>query len=416
MVLRHKIFYKFLVALLLNSSVCFSDEKTCSDFVDSASKSSLTKLAENSPSKLPPLFRIKHEDFLETGVNGIYYLNPANGKWKASSEQGVQILQDSQQSSVETAITFRVGLDSNSSTSKTIKAKYERVDPNEVGSNDLFFGTTRVKIRASSSDPSQTHSLVIEGYYLTKPEAIVISFQAPKAPTDIYIDIPIALPKVSMGIHTSFKWDNDKIETFDLTIHGPIIFEREIKMSIPNTNKSEALMHFQSFPWGDKSNRFQNQLLKRILENLFDPNVLERTLGIAAQGPEAIQKALQEVYYGIRPVNFHNKIKRSNDFFQSPSLVSTHVKEWEPGVPIERSEFAKEHGSYSHALQLIAMTSGMSRDQIYGFYFGPYRMFFQNRVGGWRVWDILFDAPGDSTPHSPLWWRREMELRGIQVD
>lgn len=153
-------------------------------------------------------------------------------------------------------------------------------------------------------------------------------------------------------------------------------------------------------------------LMELALENLAKPENQQYALNMARQGPDAIRNELKLL--DIENEMFLDGKIQPDTFFRRSRLADENDLE-RASLPVETGEFAKEHGSHTHALQLFAMTYGMTKKQKHDFIFGNYLGFFNSPATQWAAWDMVFDAPGDFGPNSPLWWRLQLERNKISV-
>lgn len=405
----------FALSLLLGS-VSFAGGNQCASlFKDEVTvvtaiktKKDFQNISKNSPSGLNPVFRLPHEDQLEMGPNGIYILNPANIVWKQNS--GVQSYSPSTKSP-EKAVTFKVDFSSTKKQSLKIENRKEFENAISFDNTDVGFpaliGVSRIKIRASSSDPSQVHQLSfnIDG------KTYNASFKAPLKPTDIFIDFPFTKNEMLRSVEVELNWKKGKKNKFDLSLFGPIVFERGLESEKTAAWKylKEFFEYFHENATYKEENVNTTEILRKVIKNMNNSKLLERSFAIAKRGRTGISKALNTAFHGeIELREFSEKID-PNEFFQTGNLEKDNPL----FVPVEKGPFSKEHGAYVHALQLLAMTEGLTQKELFVFKYEIYRAMFSGDPQAWSMWEILFDAPGNSTSHSPRWWRQELEKREI---
>lgn len=396
-----------LLTLLFSTSVSYGTS-SCELVLNGLQESSLA-LAKNSPSKLLPVFRIIHDDFAEKTNDGLAYLNLANTDWKAPIGGKIKVTRhEATKESPEAYVTFQ-GTAADSNISIQASKSLRESDYGIFNDRPRVFGdATNIRIRVSSSNPEIVHTIRIGD---KKP--FDISFKAPKVPTDLIIQIPknnIEYDRSWSGVPVSLIWQsNQKIK---LNVFGPIVFERNLQ----DVN-SYAFEHMVSFQYADRfadnhlmleKRKANVELLKLATANLFKKENIAAALAFAEKGPTAVVQELHRLELGFHFLR--EKIEVSNFFVRAMPRSSRFGQ---LRIPVETGEFATEHGALSHGLQLIAMTRGMTPEQTHDFLYGTYDGIFDRPTELWRIWDSLFDAPGDSLPTSPMWWRKQLELRGI---
>ncbi len=358
-----------------------------------------SKRSKHSPSKIEPVFRLVHSDFFENTTDGLAYLNLANTTWKKPGDSDIKISKiAAKQSMPEAAVSFTVPA---RNSPITIEAT-ETLSRFETGFNDrrrAFGDATYVRIRASSSDPNITHTLQIGD-----SNPYEIAFRAKIEATDIIIPLPKNDIEYDTGgfEKVSIAW-KEQSAGFTLQLFGPVTFVRDV--TVKDSYAREHVLNNKYFSRLRNANPnivAQKAILKMAIDNLFNRANQKAALEIARHGEVAIANELNKI--GIdRMVSLEEKV-------DTQAFFATIIASREGAiVPVEIGEFATEHGSYSHALQLIAMTRGMSPEQVSALIDGPYVGIFSRDTDSWRAWDSLFDAPGDSLPTSPLWWRRQLE-------
>lgn len=366
-----------------------------------------------SPSGLLPVFKLPHLDSAEIGTDGLYYINPSTMLWGKVKNGEIEILQEPPtEKSVEGVLNLKIK--KTDSILKTVLEGEEldisdRISLNGEEISNALGLTTRLRIRASSSNPNQIHTLVLK----SETGQVEVSFKAPTKPADIVVDLPQRYRKPSETVKIAFKWQSNK--SFHLKLFGPIVFERDI--SVLGLARTFAL---ELVP--EKSNRSGTSLSPKVvankaIENLFNPKKIENTLAIVQKGRTAVFRKLLE--YGIeKEVPFAEKIEAGSFFFLSDlNFFGDRVFNVPPKTsfryPTEVGEFAIDHGRWTHGLQLITMLDGMTKDEIKTFLYDIYAPIFSQNTNLWGFWDLMFDSPGDSIPSSPFWWRKTLEERGL---
>ena len=379
--------------------------------------SEIKRWSAKSPSRLNPIFRLLHDSFCESGNDGLNYLIPYGTGWKSQGRSGKVKIKSvpAKEGQPEGMIHFSIAREKESNSVVLVKAVNS---VNQMGASftefpPLWGHATGVRFRVSSSDPNQIHTLIIE----SSEKPLKLSFKAPKVPTDLLIPIPngdFSHDAFASGIF--FQWPKGNKSEFDLNIYGPIVFERDV------TQENTKLLNYLYNHFDLKRDIFSGESIAMKLEvktvlalaikNLFQSENQEKALRIAELGEDAIWNEMVKIgIYSEFPLN--KKIDRTT-FFVTSHSNNGNIREMEkPRIPVEIGDFSKEHGRDSHALQLIAMTSGLTPEQIDIFMKRFYRRIFLFEVNRWAAWDMVFDAPGDSAPNSPLWWRKQLEQRGL---
>jgi len=364
-----------------------------------------------SPSGLSPVFRLPHLEFVEEGNDGITYLNPTETDWKIEGSGNLSAKKGlSSVASPEATLKLAVSYANQKQKTIRIAAKDGATGGGASFSDapNKWGHATGVRLRVSSSDPKQLHTLVIG----KGANPLLMHFYAPKIPTDILMPIPEREFDTDLFQTSIFlQWQRSTKNKVDLTLYGPIVFERDI--SLPMTRLQEYIQTHISKSFYFNRDRYQlhQGILSQAIQNLFNPQNIEYALQVAARGVPAIQSELSVI--GIHDEMVLNRKVDTSTFFVDShagiTLFDSRIKN--PMIPVEMGDFAKEHGQNSHGLQLIAMTRGMSKEQTLVFIHEIYRQFFTREVNRWAAWDMIFDAPGDSQPNSPLWWRKQLESR-----
>ncbi len=404
--------YSFALYVLIGSaftSFAFGSNTACLRYY----KSRVLKTKLNSPSGILPVFKLLHLEPAEIGSDGLYYINPSTMVWgKISNGEIIINQQQPSETSVEGVLKLKVK-SANSSLSTVLHGETiditNRISVNGEENSNALGMTTRLRIRASSSNPNQIHTLVLKN----DAGQTEISFKAPKRPSDIEINLPQTYRSSSETVKIALKWKSDS--PFELKLFGPIVLERDI--STPGLARSFALGVIPDKPIRSNGSLSPKVVAIKAIENLFDRTKIERTLNLAQQGIEAVSRKLTE--YGIKKeVPFLEKNEAGTFFFLSelnffgdrgfgvPPKTYFHY-------PIEIGDFALEHGRWTHGLQLITILDGMTKEEIKTFLFEVYAPIFSQNTNLWVFWDILADSPGDSIPSAPLWWRKQLEENKI---
>ena|GEM_PF-3601887 len=355
-----------------------------------------------TPSGKIAVFRLPHLDFVDNGNDGVAYLNTSQTTWETLTGGKVKVISKEPTIASPEALTkFQVSFDGSKKVIIKAQASINSEAASFSDSPNIWGNATGVRLRVSSSDPEMLQTLIIG----SGKNPLKISFKAPSEPTDIVIPIPQKVfdaDAFSTNIFFQFEKSNQKNVSFE--IFGPIIFERDIFSQVSKA-RSYLRTHFKKdSDFNDRNYNSSQQVMLLAIKNLANPDNQKRALEIGKMGEDAILKELYRLGF-LSEFSLKEKISVS-DFF-----VSSHknLSEDEAMVPAEIGEFAREHGRSSHAMQIIAMTNGMSGEQINIFMKEIYRKTFTREVNRWAAWDMLFDAPGDAQPNSPLWWRKQLE-------
>ncbi len=177
-----------------------------------------------------------------------------------------------------------------------------------------------------------------------------------------------------------------------LFLDGPIAVDYSL-----NNSRSAQMIYdlFQRKRFGilDGSDyrKITKKFISKVLTNLYSAeNILyaRRTL---EKGIDEVDRQIQalnlDIYFLINKTT-------AVDFFE---LIKGGF------VPIERGEFKEYHGEYSHALQVLAMTRGMSASEKKEFQ-EFYKILHFNEPG-WIIWNLLFDSESPGEPINPQFWR-----------
>lgn len=409
-----KHFYKWQITgiILLISLISFnvSAQIKCADIFSSRYEAdsflASTQPKMKSPSKMNPVFRILHTAFDEYTTDGLAYLNLSNTSWSTKNNKSTLKVRISAADIVTTegVVSFHV----NANQRETIIEAVERLEQFNYGFHERqrpFGDATYVKIRASSTNPNIVHKLI-----LGEKSPYEISFKAPTEPADIIIAIPKNDNIYDIGTYNNkvrLIWEKTS-GSFTLNIFGPISFERDVSVEGSYAREHALNHHYFNLErnYSQTTKYNYRQILEKAIQHLFDESNINETLNIASGGEAAILAELKKI--GINSFVELNKKVDTQGFF---SIIMASGDQQR--IPIETGEFAKEHGAYAHALQLITMTRNMTDAEIKLLIQGPYVGVFTRDPSSWRAWDSLFDAPGDSLPSSPLWWRKVLELRHI---
>lgn len=408
-VLLFVIFTGCFAATLPSVEATTAPEITCEtlfeprDFVPKV----LERLKIASRSGLVPESRIVR-DAVEIGQNGIYSITPADVEW--ASVKGHTIRTQARRTTVR-SLEGHLRIEGKfADGEKTLSVQMAKpiVDSELSETGNSLVGLTHIKLRVSSSRPEQVHRLIL---IARGGEKFEVSFQAPENPIDIRIPVAQA-PTLRDQVKLRFLWNPTGSQKFDLDIYGPISFERDVLSENPAARQVIEGYLDAIHLYGRLTDRSRlRSLVKKALANLRSPVLLEDAI---VRAPAEIRSELEVM--GIRrQVEFGTKADRLGFFLGD---LNFRGRPWlkGPAVPIEIGEFARDHGSDTHSRQLFVILKTMNKkerteflDVIYGNLFGGIQR-------GWMAWDILFDAPGGSTPASPQWWRYQRELRGLSVD
>ncbi len=392
------------VCLFSLNAIAVTSTQTCESLfstIRSKLPPNLMALAASSPSKMIPQNRMVR-DAVEFGRNGLYLITPSNDRWLKNPDDpnAVNVKLKKPTESMPEGVAYFKGKFTANNKKPLVAYPENMIVGREQNVDSLLEHATSIKLRVSSTNPDQIHQLVFANY-AEQPTALVFSFKAPKTPTDIEIPIPSGAELKNYNF-LFLKWNKENKENVDLNIYGSLVFERDI------LKKESQAMELVESLLGYKQVYGYNSLLKIAFKNMQNPALLESAITASQKDIKTQVKKL-----GIdREVIFKDKVS-VQEFFLGPLFFKRY--EGGPAVPIEAGDFAHEHSSDVHSRQLIVMTHGMTARQKENFIENIYGNLFGAFAEGWRAWDLMFDAPGDSTPFSPQWWRFQRELRGLKV-
>jgi hypothetical protein len=174
-----------------------------------------------------------------------------------------------------------------------------------------------------------------------------------------------------------------------------------------------------NFPSTDGSN-----FLNLINYKYQEAEAIEFALSTLKQGHEHTAAVLAK--YGFQMIEIPDEKLTADDFF------TNYLKDGK-FIPIENGAFAKYHGRYTHAAQVLVLIYGARITTEPSFQSSPEEqqgkianlsklhsviLSMSPRTGPfhlWRnLWNIYFDAPGDEGPNCPLWWAKQFRAAGIE--
>lgn len=190
----------------------------------------------------------------------------------------------------------------------------------------------------------------------------------------------------SMGLKIK---NSQKESNLNLTLEGPILVDHSLSRS---TSSAVIFDIFESAgpEFFRHQGKFSEKFISKILTNLYLPQNIFYAKKVLEKGVGEVQKEINLL--GLDLYYLNNKIIPT-EFFE---LVKKGY------VPIEQGEFKKYHGEYSHALQVLAITRGLSfaeKQQFKEFYKA-----LNVAEGGWVVWNLLFDSESPNEPINPKFW------------
>lgn len=299
-----------------------------------------------------------------------------------------------------------------------------------------FGNSTGVRLKVSSWDPNSEITIYFRNNYLGTMQSA--TFKVGSEPTDVYLPwkdfkSEYTTPRRSA---TQFEFGfniktadaaNSKDSKFAIRFHGPLVYERDLRETLMSektltdflVNMDHSLElsmpqiagfrgNFQ-VPNDGRTVESNTIMLRKAFKSLYDPAVQAEIAAI----PEA-QVLSQLQAFGYRFIYLKGKVSQPEFFgdifnYISPenSLSTSPYLETgkhTPSLPIETGIFATDHGAISHARQVLALTHDLTpleKKQFMGF-IGS--MFGTNTMR-WSLWDIIFDAPGNTLPNSPRFWR-----------
>lgn len=197
--------------------------------------------------------------------------------------------------------------------------------------------------------------------------------------------------------------------SFEIEIAGPLIFEKDFSGTLQEAarqiigkswflNKPGVL---QIDPSVDRVGT-----IEKFLRNLYSPDVQTKTVALLKSKNDAELAALLG-RHGVNLVEMTTQMK-SGDFFQMSEVALR-----QPALPVETGSFGIEHHRLSHVAQYLAGTTGMSAKEI-RFMNSFISGIFDKSQDLWAIWDILFDAPGNTVPNGPRFWRDRLNDAGRQ--
>ena len=157
-----------------------------------------------------------------------------------------------------------------------------------------------------------------------------------------------------------------------------------------------------------------------------EAEAIEFALSTLKQGYEHTAAVLAQ--YGFQMIEIPDEKLTADDFF------TNYLKDGK-FIPIENGAFAKYHGRYTHAAQILVLVYGSNTATDNRIRSSPEEqkgkiahlsklhsviLSMSPRTGPfhlWRnLWNIYFDAPGDEGPNCPLWWAKKFREAGIEPD
>ncbi len=334
-----------------------------------------------------PVFIVPPSAPHERGMSGTSIINPALVSW--SSKGSTKI---TSQKTEEFSLTLQ-------GSNRSLKAEVDQPPEKFLVDFDTLDRETPLKDHFTFSSFGLTTSIFFKIFSLEPAKLRLEFYQGAKK-------YALESRHYGEGLQTFvFKTDDLKISTIrnsqnhrginisaqgshQISVVGPIVFERD--------PRDERVFKDLLARISKHSLKDSERILKTIIKNLFDPKAAAYALSVA-NNPK-----LKNIFLNENDLTlFELEQKVSADGF-----FGRHKKmpDW-PLVPIEVEPFAKEHGADSHLLQLIAATYDVDvrvrKKIVHLFNF----VFQANDANIWRLWDIIFDGPGNRLPSTPRYWR-----------
>lgn len=410
----------FLTLFFALLPIVSSSAKTCSEIF----------LAHTMTPAGLPVFRALHKNYAERGTDGPTFINPTRGTWQNG------------QGAVQAKVKF-IGNDTAEpilelrSARAVPGSRYEFYSllgpgffPSNLGGQSLVGHSTGLRLRVSSWDPGTEITVFVSSGLTAGPRVRSYTFKAPEQPTDISIPwksfgLGLELADIPKEFHeTTYLFGlmiKPSRRQFAVRVHGPIVYERDLESSA----ELRAILESADFSPGPQLGDYSKQrpgayrdIVSLVIQNMHDPVKQMRALKLAQTSEPVVLSALRAL--GFHFVDLPEQLLDAV-FFSAASPLNTispnqrtGISEFaqtglfRPVVPLETGEFAIEHERLAHAMQVLAAADGMSPLQLRQFH-ALYAGIFGRVFSRWAIWDILFDAPGNSGPNSPQWWRDRME-------
>ena len=190
------------------------------------------------------------------------------------------------------------------------------------------------------------------------------------------------------------------IKKVDLKFDGPIYTEQVLIDGNPKANPDKFWKGIGVPINNHPKFLFQNpprDFRIKIFNNLFEKQ--NQLQAIQAQKNNTLQSELKNLGFDYEV--FDKKIEQESFFNFFHFIV-------EAKIPIETGEFGEYHGAETHALQIYAITRGMSNSEIILFR-NIYKEIGHNSFFGWKIWTALFDNPQPDVPTGPRFWSRLLQ-------
>ena len=381
------------------------------------------------------------ENVLENSTDGPQHLNPSLEQWGSDQDLFNSRVLPSSENSVEPILELS-GAYGREVKDYRIQAKDLVYGPTNLGSTSGYGNSSGVSIKISVQDPLSE----IKMYFRSNDRVIYeVTLPAPRHPTTFYIPwsdfkvSPLAKNKMYDPVaNVLFNEDSFgflvkpigsvKPKGFAFRIHGPIAFERDIlgdsellnKLLLQRYDPAQAttqvtrgMSYHKELKFKDSGRTSENDkiVLMKAINNYHD--IAKQNFARKMTDVEAIE-AIKKL--GFVPIIMREKIDTAEFFGNvTNTIAKTSVDEisdfeidekHRPKIPIETGSFALDHGSTSHARQLIAMCNGLSLREIETLK-GIIASFSGPNSHRWPLWDILFDSAGIMFPNSPRFWRND---------
>ena len=165
---------------------------------------------------------------------------------------------------------------------------------------------------------------------------------------------------------------------------------------------------FEPFTWTSTSGNIYSKtnstinydIVVDVAKRLHDPARQIKTIQfIKSEGINSVISYLDNLGFTARPLEFVEPHVLWNII--APYNKNTFGRF---GIPTDVDAFGKDHGEYSHLLQMYTIVEGMNKEQLAGFK-TIFELMQTNQHQFLNIWTLLFDASGSASANSPRYWR-----------
>jgi len=367
-------------------------------------------------------FRMASHDGIEINSSGITYVNADKIKWQIDS-RNFSVRQNVQ---TETTV-FEAHLDSQQEqTLFSAKAALVTPDGRDDSHQSKFYLSSGLSLNAKSLTPGLIYTLVfhhpsevrleydlqvskeLTHYEIPWSQFRIVALSGKRAPSlEELFDIhrPVIAGKNNVGLSIEVlqqRQTSSMPSSISLEIQGPIAFEKDLQEPL----FFERLLQLPLQDSEGMNLSLRDHVLQKTVDNLYNPNYQAEVMTVAHRGEKALVDEIKKLGFGI--VYLDGALTFQN-FFAAGGVMESFPLH----VPVEKSEFGKEHSVWAHAMQILVMTKNLNPEELDMFKKIIRATFGSKNQISWGLWDSLFDGAGVYRANGPSYWRERDRAEGI---